>query len=173
MGVSKLPRLGVPQLCGIITSCVDLRSGRGLNRSCSPCQELFNDMSHATCTQGDWVDSWLPVVGNQIANLIPGLSFGHNLCCKCPNGSCELILDIYTSVTFQWYKELFKERGFDLCNRSLKFWESTGTPTPKMGVHLGVWMFIFTLSHTPGLFSWLGVLWTLALVASPRLGLRH
>jgi hypothetical protein len=28
--------------------------------------------------------------------------------------------------------------GFDLCNHSLKIWESIGTPTPKMGAHLGV-----------------------------------
>jgi hypothetical protein len=31
--------------------------------------------------------------------------------------------------------------GFDPCNRSLKIWESIGTPTPKMGFHLGVWRF--------------------------------
>jgi hypothetical protein len=42
-----------------------------------------------------------------------------------------------------------------------------------MGVHLGVWVFILTLSHTPGLLSWPTFLWTLALVASPRLGSRQ
>jgi hypothetical protein len=31
-------------------------------------------------------------VESQIANLTPDLSFGHNLCFKCPNGSCEPIL---------------------------------------------------------------------------------
>jgi hypothetical protein len=31
------------------------------------------------------------------------LSFGHNLCCKCPNESCEHILDIYISIAFQWH----------------------------------------------------------------------
>ncbi len=40
------------------------------------------------------------VVGNQIANLTPILSFCHNLCCRCPNRSCEPILDIYTSIIF-------------------------------------------------------------------------
>ncbi len=40
--------------------------------------------------------------------------------------------------------------GFDPWNRPLKIQESTGTPTPKMGAHLGVWVFILTLSHTPG-----------------------
>jgi hypothetical protein len=113
------------------------------------------------------------VVGSQTANLTPGLSFDHNLCYRCPNGSCEPILDICTSIAFQWYKEIFKARGFDLCYRPLKFRESTETPTPKMGVHLGVWMFILTLSHTPGLLSSPTFLWTLALVTSPKLGLRH
>jgi hypothetical protein len=28
--------------------------------------------------------------------------------------------------------------GFDPCNRSLKILESTWTPTPKVGAHLGV-----------------------------------
>jgi hypothetical protein len=33
--------------------------------------------------------------------------------------------------------------GFDLYNRSLKIRKSIETPTPKMGVHLGVWRFNF------------------------------
>jgi hypothetical protein len=32
--------------------------------------------------------------------------------------------------------------SFDPCNFPLKIQESIGTPTPKMGVHLGVWGFI-------------------------------
>jgi hypothetical protein len=173
MGVPKSPRLWVSQLCGNITSRENLRLGRGLNQSCSSRRELSNDGSHATYKQGNQVDSQLSVVGSQIVNLTPNLSFGHKLCCRCPKGSWEPILDIYTSVAFQWYKEIFRARGFDFCNHSLKFQESTGTPTPKMGVHLGVWVFIFTLSHTLGLFSWPALLRTLALVVSPRLGLRH
>jgi hypothetical protein len=34
------------------------------------------------------------------------LSFGHNLCFKYPNGSCEPILDIYIPRAFQQYKKL-------------------------------------------------------------------
>jgi hypothetical protein len=30
---------------------------------------------------------------------------------------------------------------FDHCNCSLKIWESIEIPTPKVGVHLGVWRF--------------------------------
>ncbi len=52
-------------------------------------------MSHSTCTHRGRVDSQLLVVGSQTASLTPGPSFDHNLCCKCPNGSCEAILDIY------------------------------------------------------------------------------
>jgi hypothetical protein len=173
MGVPKSARLGVPPLCATMTSRVDLRSERGLNQSCSSRRELSNDVLHATCTQGNRVDSRLFAVGSQIASLTPNLSFGHNLCCICPNGSWKPILDIYTPISFQWYKELLKARGFDLCNCSLKFWESTETPTLKMGVHLEVWVFILTLSHTPRHFSWPALLQTLALVVSPRLGLRH
>ncbi len=87
-------QMGVPQLCGTITSGADLRSGRGLNQSYSPRRDLSNDMSHTTCMQGNQVDSRLLMVGSQIANLTFNLSFGHNLCSRCPNGSCEPILDI-------------------------------------------------------------------------------
>jgi hypothetical protein len=60
-------------------------------------------------------------------------------------------------------------------------WESTRTPTPKVGVPLGVWGFIpshsFALSGawnvTPEFPSWPSLLQALALVVSPRLGLRH
>jgi hypothetical protein len=41
------------------------------------------------------------MVGSQTANLTPGLSFGHNLCFKCPNESCEPILNIYVLISFQ------------------------------------------------------------------------
>jgi len=68
------------------------------------------------------------VVGSQTANLTPGPFFDHNLCCRCPNGSCKAILDIYTSRPFQWYKEHFNASCFDLCNCVLSFWESRRTP---------------------------------------------
>jgi hypothetical protein len=62
--------------------------------------------------QGNRGDSWLLVVKSQIANLTPGPSFGHNLCFKCQNGSCELILDIQVPRDFQWYKELLNFNEF-------------------------------------------------------------
>jgi len=91
VGVSKFPKLGFPQFWGLITLCEDLQLRWDLKQSRSPCQELFNNMLHATCMQGNRGDSWLLVVGSQITNLIPDPSFGHNLCLKCPNGSCEPI----------------------------------------------------------------------------------
>jgi hypothetical protein len=57
--------------------------------------------------------------------LTPGPSFGHNLCFRCPNGSCKPILDMYVLRSFQLYKKLPNPMGFDPCNRSLKIREST------------------------------------------------
>jgi hypothetical protein len=140
-------------------------------------------MSHTTCAQWNRGDSRLLVVGSQIVNLTFGFSFGHNLCFKCPNGSCKPILDIYVAKKFQWYKELLNPMGFDPCYCSLKIRESIGTPTPKVGIHLRVWRFNFhTLPYsqppenmkvTPRPHSWPALLQALALVASLRLGLRH
>jgi hypothetical protein len=121
-------------------------------------------MSHTTCTQGNWVNSQLLVVGNQIVNLTPDLSFGHNLCFKCPNEWCEPIINIYVSIAFQWYKLLLKPLGFDPCNHSLNIWESIGTPPPKVEALLGVWRFI---PHT-FLHSWASLL--ARNLASPCLG---
>ncbi len=112
---------------------------------------------------------------------LQALFFYHNLCFKYPNRSCEPISEIYASRDFQWYKEFFNPISFDSCNRFLKFWEYIGTPTPKVEAHLGVWGFI--PSHfltfprawnvTIRLHSWPTPLQALALVASPRLGLRQ
>jgi hypothetical protein len=119
-----------------------------LKQSCSPRWKLSNDMWHTTWTQGNQGDSWLLVVGSQIAKLTLDPSFGHNLCFRYPNGSCEPILDIYVPRTFQWYKELFNLMSFDPYDHSLKIQESIGIPTPKVGAHLGMWKFIPSHSLT-------------------------
>jgi hypothetical protein len=173
MGVPKFPKLGFLQLWRRITLCANFRWRWGLKQSCNIHQEISNSMSHATCTEGNWVNSWLLVVGSQIVKLTSGLSFGHNLCFRCPNGSCKPILDIYIMRSFLWYKKLFNPMGFDPWNHSLKIQKSTGTPTPKMGIHLEMWVLIFTPSHTLGLPSWHVPLQALVLIASPRLRLRH
>ncbi len=127
------------------------------------------------------MNSQLFLVGSQIGSLILDPSFGHNLCFRCPNEQCELILDIYVPRALQWYKEHHKPLSFDPWNRFLKFWESTGTPSPKVGVALGVWG--FTPSHfltLPGVCDVIPMLPLgphscnpFALVASPKLGLRQ
>ncbi len=127
-GVPKLSWFGLAGLWTFITSCLDLRLGWGLKQTCSFHWELSNGVPHSTCTHQGRVDFQLLVVGSQIASLIPGLSFYHNLCCKCPNGSCEPIFDIYISIPFQWYKERHNARCFDPCDRTLKFRESRWAP---------------------------------------------
>jgi len=127
-GVPKLSRFGLLGLWAFITFRPELESGQGLNQSCSSPRELSNGVLHFTYAHQDWVDSRLLVVGSQTVSLIPGPSFDHNLCCRCPNGSCEAILDIYTLRPFQRYEERFTARCFDLCNCALNFWESRRTP---------------------------------------------
>jgi hypothetical protein len=120
--------LGLSRLWRCITSCADLRLQWGLKQSCSPCQELFNGMLHATCTKGNRVNSRLLVVGSEIVNLTPSPYFAHNLCYRCSNDSCKVIFDIYASRPFQRYKKHFKARCFDPCTQVLNFWESWRTP---------------------------------------------
>jgi hypothetical protein len=102
--VPKLLKLGFSRLWGPITSRENLEFRWGLKQSYSPCWKLSNSMSHTTCMQVNQVDSWFLMVRSQTINLTPGLSFGHNLCFRYPNGSCELIVNIYVSIAFQWYK---------------------------------------------------------------------
>ncbi len=106
-------------------------------------------MWHATYTQGNQGYYGLLMVKSQITNLTLNLSFGHNLCFKYPNGSCEPILDIYVPKSFKCYKEPLNPMSFDPYNHPLKIWKSIGTLTPKVGTHLGVWGFI--PSHSPAL----------------------
>ncbi len=126
--VLKLSWFGLSGLCEFITLCSNLWLGWGLKQTCSSPWKLSNGVSHSTCTPQGWVNSWLLVVGSQTNSLTLDPSFCHNLCCKCSNGSCEAIFDIYTSINFQWHEECLKARCFDPCNWTLKFWESRRTP---------------------------------------------
>jgi hypothetical protein len=91
-GVLKLSRFRPVRLWEFINLSSDLQLGWGLKQTCSSLQELSNGVLHSTCTHWGWVDSWLLMIGSQTVSLTPGLSFDHNLCCRCPNGSCEAIL---------------------------------------------------------------------------------
>jgi hypothetical protein len=112
-GVLKLSRFGLLRLWAFITSRPELGLGQGLNQTCSSRRQLYNAMLHSCCRRREKVDSQLLVVESQIANLTLGPSFAHNLSCICLNGSCEAILDIYTSRPFQWYKTHPNARCFD------------------------------------------------------------
>jgi hypothetical protein len=92
---------GVPGLWELITPDCEIRSRRGLNRTCSPRQDLSNDVLHSQFGLREQVYSRLLVVGSQIVNLTPGPSFAHNLGDKCPNAQYEGIFDIYASRPFQ------------------------------------------------------------------------
>jgi len=113
-GVPKSLKLGLPQLWSPITLRADLGLRCGLKQSCSYCQELSNDMSHTIYKQVNRVDSRPLFSGRKsTSSLTIGLSFGHNLCFKCPNEQCEPILNIYVLGAFQWYKEHHKPLSFD------------------------------------------------------------
>jgi hypothetical protein len=142
LGVPKFPKLRLLEFWKVITSYENLWLRWGLKQSCSPCQKLSNDIWHIIFTHLFKKDSWLLVGRNQIGTLTPYPSFGHNLCFKYSNGSCEPILVSYISKYFQLYKKLFDPMSFDLWNTSLKIWDSMGIPIPKVGIHLGMCGFI-------------------------------
>jgi hypothetical protein len=127
-GIPKLSWFKLPGLWKLITPNSDLQLRWGMKKTCSSPQELSNVVSHSTCTHRGRVDSRLLVVRSQTANLTLGPSFDHNSCCRCPNDSCEAILDIYTSRPFQWYRKHFNARCFDPCHQVLSFWKSWRIP---------------------------------------------
>jgi hypothetical protein len=164
VGVPKSRQLGLLRFWTPIILRSDLQLRCNLKQSCSSRQELSNDMSHVVCRQINWVDSWLFLVMSQIGSLTPNLSFGHHLCFRCLNEQCKPILNIYISRDFQWYKERHKPLSFGPSNCFLKFWKSTGTPSPKVGVALGMWM--FTPSHSLTLSYTFGSMWCDSLASS-------
>jgi hypothetical protein len=123
--------VGLPGLWTAITPRPNLILGRGLNQYYSPCWDLSNDVSHAPSARRERADSGLLVVGSQIASLTPGPSFAHNLGCRCSNGQCKAIFDIYASRPFQWHQEHFNARCFGRCCRTLNIRESRKTQSPQ------------------------------------------
>ncbi len=163
-GVLKLSWFGLSGLWALITPGSNLGLGWGLKQTCSSSQELSNGVSHSICTHQDRVDSRLFVVGSQIIILILDPSFGHNLCCKCPNGSCEAIFDIYTSRSFQRYKEHLKAKCFALFCWALKLRESRRTPSshfweceshPHTCFKVGLRHYYFAWINWPSMYDYL------------------
>jgi len=93
-GSPKIPKVRTPVTLGPHNFACTPPIEMNLKQNGSRYQELFNGMLHTTCTQGDRIDSRLLMIRSQTANLTPCPSYGHNLCFRCPNGSCEPILDI-------------------------------------------------------------------------------
>jgi hypothetical protein len=67
--------VGVPGLWELITPDCRVGSRRGLNQSCSPRWDLFNDMLHSQIECREEVDSRLLVVRSQTTSLTPALFF--------------------------------------------------------------------------------------------------
>jgi len=105
--VLKFPKLGLSTLWKVITSHADLWLRWGLKQNYSLHWKFFNDMWHATYTHVFQGDFWFLMVGSQIGSLIFNPSFGHKLCFKYSNESCNPILNIYGWRTFQWYNFFF------------------------------------------------------------------
>ncbi len=118
--------VGVSGLWELITPDCRVWSWRGVNQSCSSPWELSNVVLHFRIRCRDEVNSQLLMVGSH------GLSFAHNLGCRCPNDQCKAILDIYASRTFQWHQEHLPLRCFGPCCRTLKIRESRRTLSPQL-----------------------------------------
>jgi len=182
--VPNLWKLELLQLWKPITFCVNLRLNWGLKQSCSPRQEISNNMSHVTCTQVNQRKSWLLVVRNQIANLIFSPSFHHNLCFTYSNGMCEPILNIYVFKKFQWSNGIRKSSIQWVLTSTIVFWRFKN----PLGLQLPKWeptwecvgfipshllTFLKAWNVTPKFHSWPAPLQALVLVMSLRLGLQH
>jgi hypothetical protein len=128
---------GVSGLWELITPDCEIGSRRGLNQTCSPHRDLFNDVSHSQFGCREGIDSRLLVVGSQTANLTHGPSFAQNLGCRYPNCQCEGIFDIYVSRPFQRHQEHPNTRCFGSCCRALNIRESWRTPNPHFFQVLG------------------------------------
>jgi len=124
--------VGVSRLWTLVTPNCKVWSQQGLNQSYSPRRDLSNAMSYSQFGGQEKVDSWLLVVGSQIASLTPDPSFVHNLGCRCPNGQCEAIFDIYASRPFQWHHKHLNARCFGPCCWALNIRESRRTPNPQL-----------------------------------------
>jgi hypothetical protein len=123
---------GLPELWTAITPYCRVGSRQGLNR-----RDLSKAVSHSRIGCREGIDSRLLVVESQTASLTPGPSFAHNLGCRCPNGQCEDIFDIYVLRPFQWHQEHPNARCFAPCCRALNIWESRRTPNPQLFQVLG------------------------------------
>jgi len=141
VGVLKLPKLGFPWLWGPITLHADLKLRWGLKKSCSPCRELSNNLSHATCMLWSEVklSIWLPALLLAI------------IC----------VSDVHMGDACSFYTFTFQELSNDIKNSS-NYWVLTPEITlwkfgSPLGVHFPKWELLWEFEetfphtfHTPG-----------------------
>jgi hypothetical protein len=117
------------------------------------------------------------VVGSQIGNLTTDPSFGHNLCFKYLNMSCEPILDIYVPRAFNDIKNFSTQWILTPVIALWKFRSPSGLQLPKWELIGSSFLHFPTLlgaqNVTPNLHSQPAPLQAFALVISPRLRLRQ
>jgi hypothetical protein len=104
----------------------------------SPQKDLSNNVSHALTGDHSTLTLRGFVVGNQVHNLVPILSFDHNSCISYLNEQWEGTWGIYTSRTFQWYPKVPIWCLFTFLTKAMNIQDSRMSATPKVGVHLGV-----------------------------------
>jgi hypothetical protein len=75
--------------------------------SYNPQKDFYKRVSHTPIKDHLTLALRRFVVGSQIPNLTPNLSFDHNSCISCLNEQCEGTLGIYTLIPFQWYSKKF------------------------------------------------------------------
>jgi hypothetical protein len=156
----------------------------GLKQNCSFCQKLSNGMSHALWNQVNQVDSQLFLSEVKLAVWFLALLLAITCVLDIQMSKCELILDIYVSRAFQWYKERHKPLHLtpeiasevsgvhrdsisqsESCLGSVNVHSLTFFHTFLYSQEYVVWLSSFLLART--------LTTPLLLVTNPKLGLRH
>ncbi len=143
------PGLDFPGFLELTTPISNLRLGWGLQSYNYP-QELYNGVLHSTCTHRDRVDSWLLVVGSQIASLIPDPSFNHNLWCICRNAHAR---PFWTSTLQDLSNSIKNTSMRGVLTPAIKFW-LFGSPEGLQVPTFGSVSFILTLASKWGCDTW-------------------
>jgi len=173
MVVSKFPKLGLLWLWGPITLCAELQLKWGLKQSWNSSSRTFQRYvaRHLHTKKSGRFPTFSD--RSQIVNLISGLSFGHNLCLKCSNGSCK---SIFYTFTFQELSNYIRNSSIQwvltpvsLFKNLEVHWDSNSQNGSSLG---SVRVHSLTLSYIPGSMrcdSWASLL--AYALASPCLGL--
>jgi hypothetical protein len=100
-----------------------------------PWKEIFSIVSHAQFGSYLTFIYWVLMVGGQVANLIFGHFFDHNLSLRSPNGECNPIFDIYISKPFSNFKESLLWTPFTIYTSISNIHTSQGVDSQNVGIH--------------------------------------